>query len=183
MASRGRVVTYGNSVLKRRAAEVETIDESIEQLAREMFAALERSRGVGLAAPQIGVSLRLIVLSIPQEDGSRWKCVVVNPQIVKRKGTVKSEEGCLSVPGVYEEISRAEEVEVKGLDLKGEEIRVKGTGLLARTLQHELDHLDGILIVDRISSLKRHVLKKRLRKIEESSARDSAEGQPDALQE
>ncbi len=137
-----------------------------------MFVTLERSRGVGLAAPQVGVPLRLIVLSIPQEDGTRWKAVVVNPEIVRRSGAVRSEEGCLSVPGVWEEISRAEAVELKGLDLDGKEIRVKGEGILARAVQHELDHLDGILIVDRIGPLKRHVLKKHLKKLEESAARD-----------
>jgi peptide deformylase len=170
------VFKYGSSVLRRRADEIKEIDESIERLAQEMFVMLERSRGVGLAAPQIGVPLRLIVLSIPQEDGTRWKCAIVNPEIVQKKGLVKSEEGCLSVPGVWEEISRAEAVEVKGLDIKGKEIRVKGEGVLARAVQHELDHLDGILIVDRIGPLKRHVLKKHLRKLEESSARDDAGG-------
>jgi len=174
VASRERVLKYGSPVLKRRADEIEKIDESTEKLAEEMFVVLERSRGVGLAAPQIGVPLRLIVLSIPQEDGTRWKCAVVNPEIVQKKGAVKSEEGCLSVPGVWEEISRAEAVEIKGLDLKGKEIRVRGEGILARAVQHELDHLDGILIVDRIGPLKRHVLKKHLRKLEEGAARDES---------
>jgi peptide deformylase len=169
VASRERILTYGNPILKSRASEIEHVDESLRHLSEEMFATLERSRGVGLAAPQVGVSLRLVVLSIPQEDGTRWKCVIINPEMVERKGSVRSEEGCLSVPGVWEEISRSAEIEVKGLDLEGKEIRVKGEGLLARTLQHELDHLDGILIVDRLSPLKRHVLKKHLRKLEQSS--------------
>ena len=172
MASRERVCKYGSPVLRRRADEIKEIDESVRKLADEMFVTLERSRGVGLAAPQVGVSLRLIVLSIPQEDGSRWKAVLVNPEIVRRAGAVRSEEGCLSVPGVWEEISRAEAVEVKGLDLDGKTVRVKGEGILARALQHELDHLDGILIVDRIGPLKRHVLKKQLKKLEESAARE-----------
>ena len=181
MASRERVFKYGSPVLRRRADEIKTIDESIRKLAAEMFVTLERSRGVGLAAPQVGVPLRLIVLSIPQEDGSRWKAAVVNPEIVRKAGAVRSEEGCLSVPGVWEEISRAEAVEFKGLDLDGKEITIKGEGILARAVQHELDHLDGILIVDRIGPLKRHVLKKHLKKLEESAARDegSAPSGPD----
>jgi len=166
MAQRS-VVTYGSPFLKRRAAEIREIDDSIKKLAGEMFEALERSRGVGLAAPQIGVPLRLIVLSIPMDDGSRWKCAIVNPELVSRKGRITSEEGCLSVPGIYEEITRAEEVEVKGTDLEGKEVRFKGKGLLAKAAQHEIDHIDGILIVDRLSAIKRHVLQKRLRKLEE----------------
>jgi peptide deformylase len=163
------VVTYGNLFLKRRASEIKEIDDSIKKLAEEMFETLECSRGVGLAAPQVGVPLRLIVLSVPMEDGTRWKCAIVNPELVSKKGKMTSEEGCLSIPGIYEEITRAEEVEVKGLDLEGKEIRVKGEGLLAKAVQHELDHIDGILIVDRLSAIKRHVLQKRLRKLEESS--------------
>jgi peptide deformylase len=173
MAGRA-VVTYGNPFLKRRAREIKEIDASVKKLAEEMFETLERSRGVGLAAPQVGVPLRLIVLSIPNEDGTRWKCAIVNPELVSKNGKMTSEEGCLSIPGIYEEISRAEEVEVKGLDLEGKEIRVKGKGLLAKAVQHELDHIDGVLIVDRLSAIKRHVLQRRLRKIEESYKESSA---------
>jgi len=168
MAQRS-VVTYGNPFLKRRASEITEIDDSVKKLAEEMFETLDRSRGVGLAAPQVGVPLRLIVLSIPSDDGTRWKCAIVNPELVSKNGRITSEEGCLSVPGVYEDITRAEEVEVKGLDLEGKEMRVKGKGLLAKAVQHEIDHINGILIVDRLSAIKRHVLQKRLRKLEESS--------------
>jgi peptide deformylase len=173
MATR-RVVRYGNATLKLRAREIETIDDSVKELAAEMFEVLERSRGVGLAAPQIGVSLRIIVLSIPQDDDTRWKCVIVNPELVAKKGKTAFEEGCLSVPGIYEDIVRSEEVEVKGLDLEGKEITVKGKGLLARALQHELDHLEGVLIVDRLSSTKRHVLRKKLRELEEAEQEESS---------
>ena len=173
MAARS-VVTYGNPFLKRRAREIKDINGSVKRLAEEMFETLERSRGVGLAAPQVGVPLRLIVLSIPNEDGTRWKCVIVNPELVSKNGKITSEEGCLSIPGIYEEITRAEEVEVKGLDLEGKEIRVKGRGLLAKAVQHELDHIDGVLIVDRLSAIKRHVLQRRLRKLEESRKASSA---------
>ncbi|UCF77968.1 MAG: peptide deformylase [Candidatus Eiseniibacteriota bacterium] len=165
------VVKYGDPSLKRRASEIQEIDDSVRKLASEMFAALEASRGVGLAAPQLGVSLRLIVLSIPREDETRWKCAIVNPEFVSKRGTVTSEEGCLSVPGVYEDISRAEEVRVRGLDLEGKEIVVEGKGLLARAIQHEMDHLDGLLIIDRLSSAKRHALQKKLRELEESGRR------------
>jgi len=168
MAARS-VVTYGNPFLKRRAGEITQIDDSVKKLAEEMFETLERSRGVGLAAPQVGVSLRLIVLSIPSEDGTRWKCAIVNPELVSKKGKITSEEGCLSVPGIYEEITRAEEVEVRGLDLEGKPIKVSGKGLLAKAAQHEIDHINGILIVDRLSAIKRHVLQSRLRRLEESS--------------
>jgi peptide deformylase len=164
------VVTYGSPPLKRRAVEIDKIDDSIKQLAAEMFETLDASRGLGLAAPQIGVSLRLVVLSIPLEDDTRWKCAIVNPELVAKKGKATSEEGCLSIPGVYEDISRSEEVEVKGLNLEGEEITIEGKGLLARALQHEIDHLEGVLIVDRLSSAKRHVLQKKLRELEEAEA-------------
>ncbi len=163
------VVTYGSPPLKQRAREIEKIDDAVRKLADEMFETLDASRGIGLAAPQIGVSLRLIVLSIPLEDETRWKCAIVNPELVAKKGKAASEEGCLSIPGIYEEISRAAEVEVRGLNLDGEEITVEGTGLLARALQHEIDHLEGVLIVDRLSSAKRHVLQKKLRELEETT--------------
>ncbi|MCX5800297.1 MAG: peptide deformylase [Candidatus Eisenbacteria bacterium] len=163
------VVTYGNPLLKRRAREITEIDDSVRKLAEEMFETMERSRGVGLAAPQVGVPLRVIVLSVPMDDGTRWKCAIVNPELVSKNGKMTSEEGCLSVPGIYEEITRAEEIEVKGLDLEGKEIRVKGKGLLAKAVQHEMDHIDGILIVDRLSAIKRHVLQRRLRKLEENA--------------
>jgi peptide deformylase len=168
------VLTYGNPSLKRRASEIKEIDDSIRKLAADMFETLELSRGVGLAAPQVGVPLRLIVLSIPMDDGTRWKCAVVNPELVSKRGKMTSEEGCLSVPGIYEEIPRAEEVEVKGLSLEGKELSIKGNGLLAKAVQHEIDHIDGILIVDRLSAIKRHVLQRRLRKLEESSKRGRA---------
>ncbi|MFH0778848.1 MAG: peptide deformylase [Candidatus Eisenbacteria bacterium] len=164
---------YGQPGLRKRAVEIDEIDDSVRALAGEMFERLSEVKGVGLAAPQMGVPLRLVVLSIPRDDGTRWKFALVNPVLVSRRGRTKSEEGCLSVPGVYEEIERAQEVEVRGLDLDGRDIVVQGDGLLARALQHELDHLDGVLIVDRLSSVKRQALRRRLRKLEEE-AQESA---------
>jgi peptide deformylase len=133
-------------VLRQKARRVPRIDSSIQQLIDDMVETMQQTKGVGLAAPQVGVSLRVVVLQKPGEE----PIAIINPEIVKRAGEQEVTEGCLSIPGYAGEIKRAESVTVKGLDPDGKKIRIKASGLLAQALQHEIDHLDGLLYIDHI---------------------------------
>jgi peptide deformylase len=135
-----------NLVLKRKAKKVSRIDGSIQRLIDNMIETVKWAKGVGLAAPQIGVSLRVIVVQMPGNE----PIVLINPEIVKRSGKQEVTEACLSVPGYYGEIVRSAGVTVKGKDRNGKVIRIKARGLMAEALEHEIDHLNGTLYVDRI---------------------------------
>ena len=143
-------------VLREKAKRVKKYDASLRALVDEMFETLREAHGLGLAAPQVGLSLRLCVIDMPadEEEGTPARSfALVNPEIVRKLGEQTDEEGCLSLPGYAGEVTRAAVVTVKGFDAEGKPIRIKGEGLLARCLQHEIDHLDGILFVDRLESL------------------------------
>ena len=137
-----------DSVLRRKAKRVPTVDKSIRRLIDDMLATMQEEDGVGLAAPQIGVPLRVAVIQMPEEE----PIVLVNPEIVKRAGEREVTEACLSVPGYAGDIKRSVSVTVKGWDRTGKAIRIKATGLKAQALEHELDHLNGILFIDHIES-------------------------------
>ena len=143
------IQTLPNPVLKQKAKHVRTIDDSIRKLIADMRETMHADPGrVGLAAPQIGVSLRVIVIGLPDEED----IVLINPEIVKRKGERQLNEGCLSVPGYFGQIKRAESVTAKGRDPNNKEIRIKAEGLLAQALEHEVDHLNGVLYIDHLES-------------------------------
>ncbi|TES88798.1 MAG: peptide deformylase [Dehalococcoidia bacterium] len=134
-----------DSVLKQKAKKVPAIDGSIKKLIRDMLETMHAEPGrVGLAAPQVGVPLRIIVIGMPEEED----LVLINPQIVRRRGERIIDEGCLSVPGYFGQIKRAESITVKGRDRDGKEARLKAEGLLAQALEHEIDHLNGTLYID-----------------------------------
>jgi peptide deformylase len=135
-------------VLRQKAKRVKTVDGSIKKLISDMIETMHAASGVGLAAPQVGVSLRVIVIGLPEEE----EIVLINPEIVRRKGERSVTEGCLSVPGYFGEIKRAESVTAKGRDAKGKEIRIKASDLLAQALEHEIDHLNGVLYIDHLES-------------------------------
>ena len=137
-----------DAVLKQKAKKVSRIDSSIQRLIDNMIETMQEVRGVGLAAPQVGVPLRVIVLQMPGEE----PMVIINPAIVKRSGEQEVAEGCLSVPGYYGEIKRSASVTVKGQNRKGKAIRVKATGLMAEALEHEIDHINGTLYIDHLES-------------------------------
>ncbi len=143
-------------VLRQKAKRVRIIGGSIQKLIGDMIETMRAAPGVGLAAPQVGVPLRVIVIGMPEEEVK----VLINPEVVRRKGERLVDEGCLSVPGYLGEIKRAESITVKGRDRNGKEIRVKADGLLAQVLEHEIDHLNGVLYVDHLES------RDKLRKIE-----------------
>lgn len=135
-------------VLRKKAKRVRAIDGSIRKLVSDMIETMHARSGAGLAAPQIGVSLRVIVVGAPEQE----EIVLVNPEMVRRKGERIVHEGCLSVPGYFAEIKRSESVVVKGLDLDGKGIRVRAEGIVAQALEHEIDHLNGVLYIDHLES-------------------------------
>jgi peptide deformylase len=163
------IVTYPHEVLRSPARKVERIDDSIKQLVRDMAETMYAAPGVGLAAPQVGEPLQVIVMDVtPQEEPQKNLIALVNPEIVAAEGEVESKEGCLSVAEVTCEIKRHAKVRVRGLNLEGRPVEMDAEGLLAIVVQHEVDHLKGMLIFDRLSSLKRDLIKRKLRKRAES---------------
>jgi len=158
------IVSYPNSTLTRRAEEVEKVDGKIRKLISDMADTMYATGGVGLAAPQVGVSKRVIVVDVSPYDPSASLISIVNPEVVSEAGEVLHEEGCLSVPECVEGIKRSQWVKIRGLDERGREIEVEGEGMLAIALQHEIDHLNGRVILDRMSRIKRDLYKKRLKK-------------------
>jgi peptide deformylase len=160
-----KIRVYPDPVLQTRAAEIKQIDARIVQLAADMAETMYAAPGVGLAAPQIGVSERIICVDVKSPEGEKELITLINPVIVEAEGRIVEEEGCLSVPEIRENVARAERVLVRGLDLKEREREIEARGLLARAFQHELDHLDGILFIDRISRLKRGIIQRKMRKL------------------
>jgi len=147
------IITAEYAVLRQKAKKIKRVDASTQKLIDDMFESMHAASGLGLAAPQIGVSLRVLVVELPKDEedpGSGDPIALVNPVILKAEGEQFGEEGCLSIPGYVGMVRRAMKVTVKGLNRKGKEVRVKGEGLLARALQHEIDHLDGVLFTDRL---------------------------------
>jgi len=157
---------YGDPILRRKADPVESVDPETRRLIEAMFDCMYRERGIGLAAPQVGVSRRIFVLDVEGEGGERTKVALVNPEMKEKRGSVTGEEGCLSIPGIHEDVRRNAEVVFEGLNERGEPVRVPADGLLARALQHELDHLDGILFIDRLSAIRRKLLEPKLARMQ-----------------
>lgn len=156
----------GDKVLRERARPVETVTEDTRRLVRDMFDTMYDAGGIGLAAPQVGVSERVLVVDVPDEDGARHRHALVDPVVADRGETIeKAVEGCLSIPGIEELVARPARVVVEGLDTEGAPVQVEAEGLLARALQHEIDHLDGVLFIDRLSQLKRSLLLRKWRKL------------------
>lgn len=166
-----KLYEYPEPVLKKKAEKVTKVDADVQKLLDDMLETMYASAGVGLAAPQIGVSKRIVVIDVEQEDDDNGvksgnPLFLVNPEIIWRsEDKVCGEEGCLSVPKQRAEVERNAQVKVRYLDYNGNEQEILGDGLLAICLQHELDHLDGVLYIDRISRLKRQMLLKKLDKM------------------
>lgn len=160
-----QIRTIPDPILRRKAKKVMNFDKSLKKLVSDMIETLHAANGAGLAAPQVGISQRVIVLCI-NENNSTLELAIVNPEIVKRKGERVCKEGCLSIPGYIGEVKRSEEVKIKGYDTYGTEIKLKGQGLLSQALEHEIDHLNGVLYVDHLDS------QEKLKKIEPEPAED-----------
>jgi len=153
---------YGDPALRERAHPVEAFDDTLQRLVEDMRETMRAYRGVGLAANQVGVLQRVLVAGVPLAEGGRAELALVNPELSERKGSVVDEEGCLSIPGLYDDVRRAERVRVRAFDVEGRPLDFVAEGYLARVIQHEVDHLDGVLFVDRLSLLKRQFLRRQL---------------------
>ena len=160
MASRP-IRIYGDPVLREECAGVDEVDDEVRALISDMVETVVEAEGLGLAAPQIGVPKRVIIVMEPGEE-ERGFLALINPEIVSACGEEMVEEGCLSVPGIYEKVKRPQSVVVSGLDRDGNEVKVEATGMLARAFCHEIDHLNGVLFVDKIGMVKKGLLKGKL---------------------
>jgi len=166
------ILKYPHPLLRKRSQEVEKIDGEVKKLIENMRETMYQANGIGLAACQVGVNQRVIVLDVSPMDPDQEFFAMINPEIVSEEGEVEFEEGCLSVPECVEKVKRKERVWVRGISPEGKEIEVRGEGILAIALQHEIDHLNGILILDRISRLKREVYRNRLKKAKKKEEKD-----------
>ncbi|HOP61514.1 MAG TPA: peptide deformylase [Candidatus Saccharicenans sp.] len=161
------ILKVGHPLLAQKARPVENINQEIVDLARDMVETMYRAPGVGLAAPQVNRGIRLITVDLSVGENKDELFILINPEIVEESGKTTAEEGCLSVPGIYEKLERPERVVVKGYDLNGREITIEASDLLARAFAHEIDHLEGKLFIDRLSPLKKSLIKNRIKKEQE----------------
>ncbi len=159
------IVKFTNPVLETPTKPVEKFDEELQTLVADMFESMYAAQGVGLAAPQIGISRRLAVIDVTSGKNPEGKIVCVNPQITHTEGEQREEEGCLSVPGFRGHVLRPRFVTVRAQDATGKEFEMRGEGLLARAFCHEIDHLNGVLFITHLSLLKRDLIKRKIRKM------------------
>jgi len=153
---------YGDPVLRRKAEAVTEFDDALRTLVADMRETMKVYSGVGLAGNQIGVLKRVLVVDVPLDDDTHARHALVNPKVLERGGSEAGEEGCLSIPGIYEEVTRPYRVVVEARDENDAPVRIEAEGYLARAILHEIDHLDGVLFIDRLSPLKRQFLKRQL---------------------
>jgi peptide deformylase len=160
------IVKYGDPVLETPAATITEFDTpELHKLIDDMFESMYAAKGVGLAAPQIGIGKRIAVIDCSVGEDESQKIVLINPEILKKEGAQQEEEGCLSIPGFREQVTRARRVTVRAQDIIGKEFEMTGEGLLARAFLHETDHLNGRLYISRISALKRDLIRRKIRKL------------------
>jgi peptide deformylase len=157
-----KIIKYGNPILSQVAQPIQSIDDEILRLAQDMVLTMHAAPGIGLAAPQVSVSKRLITIDLSIGEDPAELITLANPEFLETEGEIVQEEGCLSVPGIQEKVKRPGRVRVKGIDLRGEEKIIEATGLLARVFCHEIDHINGRLFIENLSPLKRALAKKKL---------------------
>jgi peptide deformylase len=163
------IVKYGQPVLEQRGATITEFDTpELNRLIEDMFESMYAAKGVGLAAPQIGISKRIAVIDITGGEDPAQKIVLINPEIVDTEGSQTSEEGCLSIPAFREPVTRAKKVTIRAQDAKGQEFEMTGEDLLARAFLHETDHLNGRLYISHISPLKRDLIRRKIRKLQKA---------------
>jgi peptide deformylase len=156
------ILEYPDSRLRRTAAAVGPVDDAVRRLAADMLETMYAANGIGLAATQVDVHLRLIVLDVSEQRNH--PLVLINPELLSAEGRAPAEEGCLSLPGIYDKVQRATQIRVRALNLDGEPFELEAQGLLAVCIQHEMDHLTGKVFVDHLSELKRQLIRRRLEK-------------------
>jgi peptide deformylase len=159
------IVKYGDPILEKPSKTITTFDAELEELAEDMFASMYAAQGVGLAAPQIGKSIRLAVVDVTSGKNPEAKIVLINPEIIHGEGEKREEEGCLSIPGFRGYVVRPLFVTIKAQNLKGEPFEIRGEDLLARAFCHEIDHLNGILFLAHLSMLKRDLIRRKIKKL------------------
>jgi peptide deformylase len=160
-----QIVKFGDPVLEKPAEKVTVFDEELKKLVEDMFESMYAARGVGLAAPQIGISRRIAVVDVTFKEDPNAKIVLINPEIIQKQGRHSQTEGCLSIPDFRENVSRAQVVTVRAQDPEGKWFEKTGDDLLARAFQHETDHLNGKLYISHISAIKRDLIKRKIRKL------------------
>jgi peptide deformylase len=158
------ILRYPHPLLKKRCKKIETVDEEIRELVHQMTETMYDANGIGLAANQVGVPLRVIVVDVSPIDPQQEFLALINPEIISEEGEIDHEEGCLSVPDCFEKVKRKEKISVRGLSPEGKDVSVSGEGILGFAIQHEIDHLNGILILDRVSGLKREIYRRKIKK-------------------
>ena len=163
------IVIYGDPVLETYAEPVTKFDAELKQLTDDMFASMYAAHGVGLAAPQIGISKQLAVIDVTFKEDPKAKIVLCNPEIIKKEGKQSGGEGCLSIPDFRETVGRAKKVTVRAQDVEGKWFELTGEDLLARAILHETDHLHGKLYISHVSALKRDLIKRKIRKLQKAS--------------
>jgi peptide deformylase len=159
------ILRYGAPELRKVSSRVDSFDDELANVAKNMIETMYGSPGIGLAAPQVGLNIRLTTIDLSVGEDSGKLIILCNPEIVSTDGSQKNDEGCLSIPEFNEAVSRPLKMVVRGFNLKGEEIEIKAEGLLARCLSHEIDHLNGVLFVDRLSPLKRNLIRNKIKKL------------------
>jgi peptide deformylase len=162
------IVKYPDPILQNKTEPVTEFNEELQDLVDDMFESMYAAQGIGLAAPQVGISKRLTVIDLSFKKNPEEKIVLINPEIIHKEGKQNEEEGCLSLPEIREKVSRAMKVRVRAQNVKGEWIEIDGEKLLARAFQHEIDHLDGVLFIFRVSALKRDLLLRKIRKMQKN---------------
>ena len=168
-----KIIKYGDPLLEQRAAPVTEFDTpELRQLIEDMWETMYAAKGVGLAAPQIGVLKRVSVIDTSVGEDESKKVVIINPEVTFREGKQVGEEGCLSIPGFREPVSRAGKVLVRAQNVKGEAVEWTGEELLARALEHEIDHLNGILFLNHLSALKRDMIRRKIKKLQKAGEWD-----------
>jgi len=166
---------YPDEVLRKRAEEVKEFDEELKALVKDMFDTMYEKGGIGLAANQIGVLKRVIVIDVKassENPEEREQRVFINPEIVSSEGELFENEGCLSLPGLFKRVKRAAKVKVKAQDVDGNEFELEAEGLLSRALQHEIDHLNGVLFIDRLSPIQRRLALEKYKKLKKKRERE-----------
>jgi peptide deformylase len=166
------ILKYPHPALKKRCKQVERVDEEVKQLIHDMRETMYHASGIGLAACQVGSPRRVIVMDVSPIDPDHEFFALVNPEIIDEEGEIDYEEGCLSVPDCTEKVKRKEKIRVKGVTPEGEVMELAGEGILSIALQHEIDHLNGVLILDRISRLKREIYRNKLKKEKQKGEKD-----------
>jgi peptide deformylase len=162
------IVKYPNPVLNKPGEKVTEFGPELEKFIDEMFESMYVAQGIGLAAPQIGISKQITVIDVSYKVNPEDKLVLINPEIIEKEGKQNEEEGCLSLPDIHEKVLRAAKVKIRAQNAKGETFEVEGEELLARAFQHEIDHLHGILFIDHLSRLKKDLVKRRIKKMQKN---------------